>query len=328
MLDSFKLYSIKILPKLIIIFIGFALFFISDIYLKDNIQGLFINISATLISIPIVFIVYEIWEEKTHRKLNESVYSFAKNEMTQNLLKIKEQMKFFMEGAFVYFGNNDIVVDDEDIGNIKLTMPEKSKIKFTEDGEPYQEKYQIENVDEEEFENNEDDIYSFEKDTIVPLIYDNRYLYFQILDLDISFLVEDMEKVLNNSFIMERLDDEKTQIIVHLIEALKMLDSFINLHDDLFLKTDIKIDNLEVEKINKNIYQLVYKEKDYKQILEIKQIFHKIKVDKLSKVYIVNPDYCAIFGDLVHEVLDCIKDWIDSGESIFVDYSTAKIGKL
>ncbi|MFY4785919.1 hypothetical protein ACOTVT_11020 [Aliarcobacter butzleri] len=313
MLDSFKLYSIKILPKLIIVFVGFGLFFISDIYLKDNIQGLFINISATLISIPIVFIVYEIWQEKTHRKLNESVYSFAKNEMTQNLLKIKEQMKFFIEGAFVYFGNNDIVIDDEDIGNIKLTMREKN---------------QIENIDEEEFENNEDDIYSFEKDTIVPLIYDNRYLYFQILDLDISFLVEDMEKVLNNSFIMERLDDEKTQIIVHLIEALKMLDSFINLHDDLFLKTDIKIDNMEIEKIDKNIYQLVYKEKDYKQILEIKEIFHKTKVYKLSKVYIINPDYCAIFGDLVHEVLDCIKNWIDSGESIFVDYATAKIGKL
>lgn len=313
MLDSFKRYSIKILPKLIIVFVGFGLFFISDIYLKDNIQGLFINISATLISIPIVFIVYEIWQEKTHRKLNESVYSFAKNEMTQNLLKIKEQMKFFMEGAFVYFGNNDIVIDDEDIGNIKLTMREKN---------------QIENIDEEEFENNEDDIYSFEKDTIVPLIYDNRYLYFQILDLDISYLVEDMEKVLNNSFIMERLDDEKTQIIVHLIEALKMLDSFINLHDDLFIKTDIKIDNMEIEKIDKNIYQLVYKEKDYKQILEIKEIFHKTKVDKLSKVYIINPDYCAIFGDLVHEVLDCIKNWIDSGESIFVDYATAKIGKL
>lgn len=313
MLDSFKRYSIKILPKLIIVFVGFALFFISDIYLKDNIQGLFINISATLISIPIVFIVYEIWQEKTHRKLNESVYSFAKNEMTQNLLKIKEQMKFFMEGAFVYFGNNDIVIDDEDIGNIKLTMLEKN---------------QIDNIDEEEFENNEDDIYSFEKDTIVPLIYDNRYLYFQILDLDISYLVEDMEKVLNNSFIMERLDDEKTQIIVHLIEALKMLDSFINLHDDLFLKTDIKIDNMEIEKIDKNIYQLVYKEKDYKQILEIKEIFHKTKVDKLSKVYIINPDYCAVFGDLVHEVLDCIKNWIDSGESIFVDYATAKIGKL
>ncbi|UYF42493.1 hypothetical protein [Aliarcobacter cryaerophilus] len=313
MLDSFKLNSIKILPKLIIVFVGFGLFFISDIYLKDNIQGLFINISATLISIPIVFIVYEIWQEKTHRKLNESVYSFAKNEMTQNLLKIKEQMKFFMEGAFVYFGNNDIVIDDEDIGNIKLTMREKN---------------QIENIDEEEFENNEDDIYSFEKDTIVPLIYDNRYLYFQILDLDISYLVEDMEKVLNNSFIMERLDDEKTQIIVHLIEALKMLDSFINLHDDLFLKTDIKIDNMEIEKIDKNIYQLVYKEKDYKQILEIKEIFHKTKVYKLSKVYIINPDYCAIFGDLVHEVLDCIKNWIDSGESIFVDYATAKIGKL
>ncbi|MFA6761210.1 MAG: hypothetical protein WCR69_09225 [Sulfuricurvum sp.] len=289
------------------------MFYISDIYLKDNIQGLFINISATLISIPIVFIAYEIWQEKTHKKLNESVYSFATNEMTQNLLKIKGQMKLFMEGAFVYFDNNDIVIDDEDIGNIKLTVREK---------------YQLENINNEEFEDNEDDIYSLEKDTIAPLIYDNRYLYFQILNLDISFLVEDMEKVLNNSFIMERLDDEKTQIIVHLIEALKMLDSFINLNDNLFLKTDIKIDNLEVKKVDKNIYQLVYKEKNYKQILEIKQILEKIKVDKLTKVYIVNPDYCIIFGDLVHEVLGCIKDWIDGRESIFADYSTAQIRRL
>ena len=28
---------------------------------------------------------------------------------------------------------------------------------------------------------------------------------------------------------------------------------------------------MEIEKIDKNIYQLVYKEKDYKQILEIKR---------------------------------------------------------
>lgn len=46
----------------------------------------------------------------------------------------------------------------------------------------------------------------------------------------------------------------------------------------------------------------------------------------LLNVYIVNPDYCIIFSDLVHEVLSCVKDWIDSG--VYVDYSTARIGVM
>lgn len=31
---------------------------------------------------------------------------------------------------------------------------------------------------------------------------------------------------------------------------------------------------------------------------------------------------------IMHEVLSCVKDWIDSGDGVYVDYSTARIGVM
>jgi hypothetical protein len=47
-----------------------------------------------------------------------------------------------------------------------------------------------------------------------------------------------------------------------------------------------------------------------------------------QSLYIVNPDYCILFGDLIHEVLSSIKDWIDSNSGIYTDYSNSRIGVL
>lgn len=163
--------------------VGLAVFLVADSYLAGNIQSLAINISAALISIPIIFMVYEIWHEKSQKKLNESVYSYAQNEMSVALQEIKEQMRFFIDGAFVYFEDNDVVVDDENIEKLKLKMNENAKVLYTDDGEPYQKKYQLEHFDDTE--EIVSDIFSFEKDTIVEVIHDARYLSYQLIDLDV-----------------------------------------------------------------------------------------------------------------------------------------------
>jgi hypothetical protein len=322
--------SIKLYPKLLVIFVGIVVFLVADNYLAGNIQSLFINISAALISIPIIFIVYEIWHEKSQKKLNESVYSYAQNEMSVALQEIKEQMRFFIDGAFVYFEDGDIVIHD-DIENLKLKMNENAKILYTEDGDPYQKKYQLEHF--EDTEETASDIYSFEKDTIVEVIHDARYLSYQLIDLEVYTNLKKLESLLNNSFIMERLDDEKTQIIVHLVEVMKMLESFIENHDDLFLRTSINIQGFDIQVEEKSIYDLFYVEKEnkntvYQQHLDSKLFMENFDEKDLLNVYILNPDYCIIFGDLVHEVLSCVKDWIDSGDGVYVDYSTARIGVL
>jgi hypothetical protein len=321
--------SIKLYPKLLVIMVGLVVFLVADSYLAGNIQSLAINISAALISIPIIFMVYEIWHEKSQKKLNESVYSYAKNEMSVALQEIKEQMRFFIDGAFVYFEDGDIVVHDENIEKLKLKVNKNTKILYTEDGEPYQEKYQLENFED----THETDIYSFEKDTIVEVIHDARYISYQLIDLEVHTNLQKLESLLNNSFIMERLDDKKTQIIVHLVEAMKMLESFLQNHDNLFLKTSISIEGFDIKVEDGNIYNLFYVEKDkkttsYEQQLDSKLLMGSFDKKDLLNVYIVNPDYCIIFGDLVHEVLSCVKDWIDSDDGVYVDYSTARIGVL
>lgn len=49
-------------------------------------------------------------------------------------------------------------------------------------------------------------------------------------------------------------------------------------------------------------------EEFYEQLLE-RKVFIDVPEDKLLSVYIVNPDYYIIFGDLITEVLSCIKEW-------------------
>lgn len=330
--NSFITLSLKIYPKLLVVLIGILVFMLSENFLGGNVQSLAINISATLISIPIIFIAYEIWNEKSQKKLNESVYSYVQNEMSVTLIDIREKMRFFIDGAFVYFEDGDIIIDDSDIENLKLKMDENSKIIDDEDGDPYQKKYQLEGLDDNTDES-ESDIYSYEKDTIVEVMNDGRYLGYQLVDLEISTNLERLDTLLNNSFIMERLDDTKTQIIIHLIEAMKMLDTFIEAHEDLFLSTSIKIKGFDIKKEEHYIYNLYYIEKkkkktQYKQLLDSKFLDQDIDKTSLLAVYIINPDYYAIFGDLVQEVLSCIKDWKKNDGGVYVDYASAKIGVL
>lgn len=88
-----------------------------------------------------------------------------------------------------------------------------------------------------------------------------------------------------------------------------MLESFLQNHDDLFLRTSISIEGFDIKVEDENIYNLFYVEKDKMSSFDKKDLLN------------VYPDYCIIFGDLVQEVLTCVKDWIDSGV-----YSTARIG--
>ena len=78
--------------------------------------------------------------------------------------------------------------------------------------------------------------------------------------------------------------------------------------------------------IEENIYTLFYQEKKnkkmiYQQLHDQKVLFEFFSKFFLLAVYIANPV-------LVHELISCVKEWIDSGNGIFVDYSSAKIWVL
>ena len=347
MKNTIKTFFLKIWSKLMVTILGILLYFIA-IRLNEDIKGLLINIAASLISIPIIFIAYELWDEKTHRALNKSVYSYVENEMSQAMLEIRKTMEMLLRGYTVYFDYNDIVIDDSDYENQTLKMNDLAKVHFDEDGNPYQLKYQLEHIDE--LEEDVFDLYELGKDTVGSFMSEVRYLGYQIFDINLENIIEGLNELLNNFFIMGRMNDKENLIIIHLLEAIKMLNSFVSYNKEkLFLRSSINIQGFKykTEIINNSsvgkmkLYSLYYSEEEYvteensaddkeyyEQLLE-KKVFIDVPEDKLLSVYVINPDYYIMFGDLITEVLSCIKKWrTTSAGSIVTDYSNGWIGPL
>jgi len=143
---------------------------------------------------------------------------------------------------------------------------------------------------------------------------------------------------------MERMDDEENSVIIHLLEALSMLHSFVEQHrQDLFLRTDIEVQGFAWDLLkHRNVisgvvglYRLYYREKDegseklvYEQALDEK-VMMDAEENNLVSVYIVNPDYYTIFGDLINEVLSSIRDWRRTNAgSVVIDFDSAQIRRL
>ncbi|MCK4469415.1 MAG: hypothetical protein KAU60_13790 [Desulfobacterales bacterium] len=284
--------------------------------------------------------------------MNEDAYLYAENEMGQIMLKMKRHMEQLVYGYCVYFDHDDIVVDDSDFANHVVRINETSKIIHDEDGEPYQLKYQMEDYDEDEA----DDICEIEKDEIVPIMADVRYLGYQVADIGIDDIVEDLNELLKNYFIMKGLDDNESSVIVHLLESAKMLNNFLEVtKNDLFLPTDLSVVGFKCEVSDRKsikgdfkVYSLYYTEEHippgksklqnsheskhrdhpYEHLLDEKILGFADK-DNLMTVYVVNPDYYIVFGDLVTEVLSCVHDWRKtSAGGVVVDYEYGSINRL
>ena len=80
-LSKLKTIFHNLWPKLLVIAAGVSLFLLASELLEDDLKSLVIGIGGSLISIPLVFISYEVWQKKSHRKINESVYEYAERKM-------------------------------------------------------------------------------------------------------------------------------------------------------------------------------------------------------------------------------------------------------
>ena len=332
---------LKAWPKLAVAVFG-AILYIFAVNLSGDIKDLLVDVAAALIAIPLIVVTYELWNDKSHKALNENVYRYAENEMGRAMLEIKAQMEMLLEGYCVYFDAGDVVLEDTGQGNYILQLSYEAQTLYDEDGMPYQRKYQVDY--DGEFEADESDIEEYDIHTVFSIITDVQYLGYQICDIQFEDAIHRLDELIRNSFIMERMDDEENSVIIHLLEALRMLHSFVELHrQDLFLRTDITVQGFEWELLKHQnalsgtigLYRLYYREKEegseklvYEQVLDEKVIIDAEENNLLS-VYIVNPDYYTIFSDLINEVLSCIRDWRRTNAgSVVVDFDSAQIRRL
>ena len=82
---------LKAWPKLVVAVFG-AILFIFAVNLSGDLKDLLVDVAAALIAIPLIVVTYELWNDKSHKALNENVYRYAENEMGRAMLAIKAQM--------------------------------------------------------------------------------------------------------------------------------------------------------------------------------------------------------------------------------------------
>ena len=82
-----KRLLIKSWPYLTSLISGIVLFFIA-VFLKEDYKGLLINIAATLLAIPLLFLIYELAKAFSSRKLNKELFDYAKMQIDRETLSV------------------------------------------------------------------------------------------------------------------------------------------------------------------------------------------------------------------------------------------------
>lgn len=291
-------------PKLLVIGAGVTLYLLASYCLSGDLKSLVMGVAGSLISIPLVFISYEIWQKKSHRKLNKSVYEFAERKVQASIMAVSSKLELLIGGAFTYFEKGSILIDDSDIENIRIKQ------------------YQHDDF-------YDDSLLSFERINVFENLTDARYLEFQITDLSLTEELEGLEKLLANSFIMQRLEDEQVRAIIFLIKTISMLEAFFNNHEYVFCKTSINLHGFSIEKFNEQplLSALVFREKsaDEPVMLDVKPAHMTELSESPLPAYVINEDYYGVLSDLVFEVIDAINQWKAVSDPVFVDYENAQI---
>ncbi len=88
---SIKKNFLRFLPYGTSILFGLIIYFIG-IYLNDNLKSLFVNVSAAFLSIPLLFLFYEVFRKFSHRRLNKEIYNYAKLQIDSEVLSILSRL--------------------------------------------------------------------------------------------------------------------------------------------------------------------------------------------------------------------------------------------
>lgn len=210
----------KTWPKLLVILAGVGLFAVAVCWLSGDVKNLLVNVASALIAVPLIFIFYEVWRDHSNQQLNSSVYDYAQNEMSLALLRVKDDMRFLIEGVGHYFEAGDVVIDDAEIPTMKIEILDHAKIHLDDEGKPYRLKDREPSLCDDEPE----DVLDYERELMPGIIMDTHYLGYQLRVFDLKTSIARLDGLMANGFVMERLSDDKTRVIVSLMETLKRLD--------------------------------------------------------------------------------------------------------
>ncbi len=118
-------FYLRILPYVISLFVGALIFGIVDYISNPDWQNLILNISAGLISVPFIFICYELVKSISEQKIKTKVRTYVTYHSTKGFLSF---LKYFYTWFFPT-KNKSITLTDENIEKIlNLTISDIEKM--------------------------------------------------------------------------------------------------------------------------------------------------------------------------------------------------------
>ena len=134
-----KKYLLKVVPYFISILVGFVFYF-TGLNLSENIRGLFTNLSAAFLAIPLIYLFYQVAQNLSKKRLNKEIFDYALRKATsefKSLIDIDQPRRplvgingeiFLRSNSF---SNNDLVKECEEAGLEVIVSPIGEWIKYT-----------------------------------------------------------------------------------------------------------------------------------------------------------------------------------------------------
>lgn len=261
-------------------FVAGILLFLVGSRLQEEYKGLVINISASFLTIPFLFLIYELVKQSSSRKLNKELFDYAKMQVDREVLSIVMHL-------------------------IKVVHP-------------YQKQDRSQLGVQAFLNQSEQEINS---------VFNNEtYLGFQVLS---RWTVSEgnLTKIIENPFVVQRLEDDQTIAIITLLKSIQRLEDF---HRNIAELYEIG-ESIGAEYITKSgaqigehnttfpdRYLLLRRlEKGKVEVVDFGD-FAPYEIQKLLKTCKVNPKYTSILAQAVFGVIEAINGWVDRTDSEFI----------
>jgi hypothetical protein len=90
-MKNHKQFFLKIWPYASCVVAG-ILFFTVGVSLADDLKGLMVNIAAAFLAIPSLYLIYELAQKFSQKRLNKELFDYAKMQIDRELLSIVNQL--------------------------------------------------------------------------------------------------------------------------------------------------------------------------------------------------------------------------------------------
>ncbi|MGB2579582.1 hypothetical protein AAIR98_001501 [Elusimicrobium simillimum] len=118
-----KNFFIRIMPYVISMSVGITIYALSGIYLKDSaLNDLNVNIAAGLMSIPLVFISYEVFNNLSNKKLKDSLQRHLLNDINDTILNIIANLRTLLSQTNEFSPEELDIFLNMDAANIKKNI--------------------------------------------------------------------------------------------------------------------------------------------------------------------------------------------------------------